>query len=626
MTCLVAGLLVCILSAGDAGKDSVDLREPGAVAVRDTIPADAPSEGADEATFLGEDPATIEAASWERQSAPPSLLLQESGGPSRPDKVTRPGVSRRRTGFVYIEAGVARTTGSSSMPEDSLLLGPPFSSILRVRVQPSHHWSGQFVAARQSGERISDAALRGSVCYASGQRTQLIVGDYLVNAGSGLVLSGSSVAVGEGVARSRRRRESIRQYFGAGTMGFLRGGILTQEIGLGPGVAGLTLLASQRSLAASIRDDGTVRSIDWSGYVRTAKETGKQAQLHETLLGGRCRWTRAGSYAVGLTWYRARFDRPIEAESGLGFAGDRSEVFGADAFVVIGQTALTGEVARSFDGCTSWVVGVMADPSSHFSIAVHLRSYAEGFSNPHAAAFGAHRDAGNEQGAFVGFSSQLLPAVRVEGSVDMSRFPGRTSGNRFPADNVRGGLQCTLGEGSGGSATVRVRSNHTSEVRIVDVSSDARRRLLTIAYFSLAGIAKIPLGNACLMQIRAMTAAQHSNLGLRSYRGTLLGVGARWRTESLEMAANLHGFTTDGSGASVSIVEQAPARGVSAVVCSGDGVRWSVHALWNPVPALKVSGWIGKTIHGWKPAMSDGPPDDDLPPLTTMTFEISLIL
>ncbi len=597
-------------------------------AASDTVVTESIPDDVDDAAFMNEDPASIEAASWEHQAAAPSLSRLEFRGRSSHERKTPAERNKGDDhGLIYIETSIARSTGSSSLPDDSLLLGAPFSSILRLKARPFDELDVQFVGAKQSGERFSDAALRGAVRYAPDRRTQIVLGDYLLNAAHGLVLSGSTIAVGEGVGRTGRRHESLRPYFGAGMMGFLRGGAVAQDIGLGAGVLRMTLLASHRSLAASIRDDGSVRSIDWSGYVRTPRESDKQAKLHETLLGARCKVERRGSYAMGVTWYRARFDRPIVAESGLGFSGDRSEVFGCDASVEIHQVEVWGEAAHSFDGASSWVLGLQTNPALDVRAAFLLRSYATDFSNPHASAIGFHSDGSNEQGAFVGFSAQILPTLRFDGSIDLSRFRGRTARNDFPSSGVRAGVQFMIGTKGGVNATLRIRVNHAREVRLVDNGTDETvRREVAVEYLSIGGVVRFPLGGNYIFLCRAASVEQHRELGLASFRGSQLGIGGRLRVESLGADWNIDGFTSNGYGAAVSVVEAAPARGVSAIVCYGDGIRFSACVSWKPIPWMMISGKIGRTVFNWKPSSGDDYPEEEPSPITGLILEICAIL
>ncbi len=579
----------------------------------------------DEQILLGEDPVAIEAESWERQSIPVSLAEMENRGiPASPDQVTGNPRARTSARVLYFESSVSRTNGLMTMPADTLLLGTPFSSLFRLRIHPARCWDAHFVLAKQAGEQFADAAMRGSICYSAEEGVRVILGDYVVNVSHGLALSGNRASIGEGVTRSSSSREQLSPYFGAGTMGFLRGAAIRLMKRMEGGTGNIVIFASRRALAATTREDGTVRSIDWTGYERTEKESQKQSRLHETFFGARCSFGSTSGMSAGVTWSRTLYDRMIVPESGIGFTGDRSEVAGMDLGMNMRHARLSAELARLPDGSLSFVSRAEVRPAVGTTVVVAARSYGVGFSNPHASAFGHHRDGGNEQGIFLAFSTRPVPDLEVDGSVDAFRYPGRSSSTMFPASGTEAGLQTVVGRSTATTVTVRLRLRHSIEERIVTAAPSGEfRRDVMVELLSVGGLVRIPLGPDFQLKCRFSTVSHRPDCGLRSSRGSLLGAGASWRLREAEIEGAMSLFTTESYDAAVSVIEPGAARTISAMTCYGSGARVSVSASWRPWDMLLISLKVGSTMSGWKPSSESGIPDMHPPSLTTFTMELS---
>ena len=619
---IFAVLIIIIFAATSGVSQESDDLEP------DSSTIEVPNPTTEEGNLLGEELKAIDALSWERQSTPISLTQT----PSRthemsPDDPVFQRSSRSTSYFAYLETSVARSRGGTTMPSDSLLLGSPLSTTARFQIRPAQGCDAHLVVAKQAGEKLGDAALRGSLEYHPGSALHAILGDYVVNVADGLVLSGNRASIGEGTTRAADRRHLLSPFFGTGTMGFLRGAAVALRKRIGGGMGCVVLCCSRRSLAASTREDGTVRSIDWTGYERTDLEVQKQARLHESVFAARCSWETGGGSSLGMTMAASSYDRRIQPESGLGFTGDGSKVLGLDLEAHVGRAVLCSECARSFGGSLSFVARAEIKPALGSTFVILLRSYGTDFSNPHACAFGRHSDGANEQGAFVGFSCRPVPSLGFDGSADLYRYPSRSSTSVFPASGGEAGLRATLECSNGVNLSGRLRARHGTEQRLVESgqSNECRRDVVT-DLVSFTGVLRVPLARNLSMHCRVSTVSNLPDCGLTSSHGSLLGLDMRWDSPAFHMTCAYNQFSTETYDAAVYVVEPSAANGLTAWTCYGAGSRWSLSAGWKPWQASSISMRLGSTVCRWKPSSTGSGPVLYPPEQMYFLFEISSFL
>ncbi|MGA9119627.1 MAG: hypothetical protein WB699_09685 [Bacteroidota bacterium] len=630
----------CAVALGFVLVPSLSVCQDSADGQEDSLNSGRLTAGDRREALLGEDASVVEAVSWEMQAIPPSLTASPSNvlhapsqGPQYDASSTR-GVRTIRTSgdgqehfpgdyqtrgrkSVYCETTFRQNFGQTSAPPDSLLLGNPFSSVFRLKVEPHPDWSAHFVLAKQSGERYKDASLYGSLRYGNETIEQLIVGDYRFRAGFGLVLSGNQTSFGEGTVRTHSKAGSLVPYFGTGPVGFFRGAAASLKQRLLGGTARLTALVSKRSLAATVQADGSVSAIDWSGYQRTEKELGKQGNLLELLIGLRASWTLPGSVTVGSTWYRSNYDRSILPKSGRGFRGKRSEVGGLDASVRLGQVNLFGEIARGNRGLCSMLAGAEASPAEQLSFVILLRSYAAGFSNPHASCFGRHGDGGNERGAYLGFSTSPLPGIEFNGSVDIYRIPGPTATNPLPTSGQQSGFRTVLRMHNGIVTTIRLRFSRSSELRIVEIEgAGPARKEIGRDRLTVDGVVQLPRSGRLDLKCRLTAVSVRPGYGLASSHGYSIAVSGEYKTRSFQAECSTGLFSAESYEAAVVEIEPDLGRSASAVVCYGSGVRSSLWLSCEPWEWMRVSGKLGVTLTKWRP--SHDRPIEGFPPQTSL--------
>lgn len=325
--------------------------------------------------------------------------------------------------------------------------GSPDRLYTRLRIRSRRQLSLNLTLDKDPGERFAWEPDNQSFGYdyvsahASlnnvGRLQTLVIGDYVMNFGQGLVFSRAS-AFGKGREPVRplvRTSRGVVPYSSTDENNFMRGLATSVRVA---GNLLATAFASRRTLDAGLIEPDTTMggafedlteasSLAISGLHRTPNEIGKKDAVREDLVGGAVayRFPRA---EVGVVGYHSRFDRPFSpgtrAYQRFLFSGDRTTMIGAFGNLYLGDMLVFGEVARSQDDVLGGIGGVSMRFAKIAEAVVLARHYPRNFVSLHGFAFGERNGATqNETGYYLGLQLRPSKTWRVMGYVDQYRFP-----------------------------------------------------------------------------------------------------------------------------------------------------------------------------------------------------------
>ncbi|RPH35653.1 hypothetical protein EHM92_05835 [bacterium] len=341
------------------------------------------------------------------------------------DRIPTMVISSRLSGFL---------PGTALSP-DPWTLGSHAKSLSRMAVRLSNHVKLGLLFEKDAGERFRDGFSSGYISFrGNGAIEQILVGDFSADAGQGLVLwrgtdAGRNGGVAGGIRKSGAR---LLPYHMADEAHYLRGGAIALKSKPSSLYVRCVLLASRTPLAATVNEDGEVTSFYSSGLFGTAAELEKRNSVHEFLAGTRLECTLQGRGTVGLTYYRSAFDRAVKPGSCFGFSGERSQVAGGDFGVALGGATFFGEIARTADGGTSSIAGVVMSLDSSVRVSAAYRNYSTDFNNPHARAYGVQANTTNERGVSIGWQLALGQGIALRGYADQCKIPGSSYSSFLP--------------------------------------------------------------------------------------------------------------------------------------------------------------------------------------------------
>lgn len=314
-----------------------------------------------------------------------------------------------------------------------LYRGSPEAVYSRITITPSGRWQGGMTAEKDGGEEWKNG-LRSGYVAGSGLPggVNLIIGDYTVEAGQGLVLWRAAAVDrgGEVIGVVRRSGLGARPHRSTDESEFLRGVALSFTENEGPSAG---LYVSSRRRAATLSGSGGVATISPSGLFRTDSEIRRYAILAEQVIGGRVSWRGRNRWSAGATAYDARLTPSVDEGRTFVFSGDRCTVVGIDAGIASGVLSLSGELARSRNGGMAVLAAAILEVGVRTKASVLFRNYGASYQSIHSSGFGQGDETRNEQGFYVGIETAPVRAWKVAGFVDIYRRPWATASLPFPS-------------------------------------------------------------------------------------------------------------------------------------------------------------------------------------------------
>ena len=282
---------------------------------------------------------------------------------------------------------------------------------------------------KDQGEREANDFLSGYLQLQGVLRfSNLVLGDYQIEAGQGVVLWGRAGIFrgGDPIAISKKSSRGIIPYRSVDENRFLRGLAGTFKFG------NFEMMGfySFNRLDALVRE-GVIFGFPTTGYHRTSNEMSQRRAARERVLGGRViYWFNEQSH-LGVTAYSAEFDKPISTDKLHRGLARRSSVIGVD-FESSGETlSLFGEWARARNGASGGVTGVILGLEHVVAVSLLFRSNPKMLLSSHGlVARQSSGDANNDWGVYFGLRVRPTNSVVLSAYFDL--FRPRKTGSRSP--------------------------------------------------------------------------------------------------------------------------------------------------------------------------------------------------
>ncbi len=293
---------------------------------------------------------------------------------------------------------------------------------------------------------------------------QVVVGDFAVSSGVGLVFRRAAIFAKQGTADPTcpGRASVIQPYRSVNGQNFFRGIAFESHVP-GPAVSlGMTGFISDRAIDASLDDSGGVSSFDSTGLYRTPGEIARLRAVRERVIGGRVVLSLSGSWSFGVTGYRALLDRAVVPNGPFEPGGRESRVIGVEWRGDAGLSTLYGEYAASAGGGTACVAGAMLDLRRGRSVGVLVRSYSPAFNNRYSAAFREGSLTRNEIGVCVDWCLPVSPNAALSGYLDLFKVPWQSYRQPFPVSGSEVVVRCDVSMPESISLSMRASMKRTA--------------------------------------------------------------------------------------------------------------------------------------------------------------------
>ncbi len=266
---------------------------------------------------------------------------------------------------------------------------------------------------------------------------QLIVGDFRVSFGQGLVLS-SGLFGGKSTATQTLLTNTriFRPQRSWAESGYFRG--LATQVELVRNTKASTTLAAFCSLQAIDTNlkEGYFTSLKTDGLHRTDKDQAKHGNVQRRVCGLRLQ-QRYGLWQWAVNGLYYQFNYPWQpqwqAYNHFYFRGRCGGNVSTDWRCRMGLWFWGGELAFDHHGQRAAIMHLNGKAGADMNLFISLRSFQKSYQAPFAATFSAKSAVSNEEGVFLAADCRLLPQCNIRCYVDCYRFPWLRNGVNAPS-------------------------------------------------------------------------------------------------------------------------------------------------------------------------------------------------
>ncbi|MEZ4900434.1 MAG: helix-hairpin-helix domain-containing protein [Spirosomataceae bacterium] len=319
--------------------------------------------------------------------------------------------------------------------------GSPLQWYARYRYSRSRDFSFGFTMEKDEGEafRWQPSKHKYGVDYLSfhaqvqnrGRIKNLLIGDYQLQVGQGLVFSAGFV-LGKGmetVYTVRRPTTGARPYTSVTESGFFRGVTATYSLSKNLEITALySRIRRSGTLSSSYitPTESIISTVQTDGLHRIPNELQYRANLMEQNLGAHLMY-RTTRGQLGATLLHTQFDTPLLKAKALRndfeFSGKQNLLLGLHGTYLWKNINLFGEVARSQSGGLGIVSGLLVSFNKRWDASLLFRNFDRNFHSFFANSFGESSRNINEVGLYGGVKYTIHKKLKVGAYIDGYRFP-----------------------------------------------------------------------------------------------------------------------------------------------------------------------------------------------------------
>ncbi len=339
---------------------------------------------------------------------------------------------------------------------ENKFLGSPQHIYSRFRSSKTKDYSLGFTLEKDAGEQLwwGDTmrskgpdffSFHGAI-FNKGKLKSLVVGDYQLQFGQGLVL-GAGFNFGKGaetITTVKRNNLGARPYTSVLEMNYFRGASATYTIFKNIDVTGFY---SGKKIDGNLNNDTTllnfedytVSSLINTGLHRTVNELANKKVISEKNIGSNISWgniaknIHVGYTALG-TWYSAPVVKDTKGYSLYEFTGNRNLIHSLDGSWYFRNFNFFGEFAMSSSSGKAGTVGMLASLSPSVDFSFLYRNFGRNFHSMYARAFGENYRPINEQGLYWGIKIRPYKAITIAAYYDIFKFPWLKYRTDAPSD------------------------------------------------------------------------------------------------------------------------------------------------------------------------------------------------
>lgn len=434
-----------------------------------------------------------------------------------------------------------------------------------------------------------------------GSVESLIVGRYSVSAGMGLVMNNSfSLGKTAMLQDFGRQRNALRPHTSASENGYMQGAAAT--IRLSDAIR-LTPFLSYRKTDATLNIDGSISSLIYTGYHRTLSELNKKNNTSLTAGGMNVRWNLE-DFSLGATAVFTHINRPLSPNKSATYKKiypEGSNFFNASLnyswlhypFSVNGETAINANGAIATMNTLGWHL------SQYVEVMGIYRFYSFNYYSLYANAFSEGGKTQNESGLYLGVRWQPKYGIDIQAYTDLAYFAWPRYGvsqSSYASDNVVSASYKTGKWLLSGKYRLHLRQKDSKSASGISWQTEHRLRI---------GAEWKDNGWTSRSQLDFTSVSSTSESSSLS-QGFMITENIGYDIGKWQIYAGGKYFHTDSYDSRLYSYERAMPHTFSYPAYFGHGIRYSLVAVWAPIPSLQITAKAAVTDYFDRSTISSG--------------------
>lgn len=261
-----------------------------------------------------------------------------------------------------------------------------------------------------------------------GRLKNIIVGDYQAQFAQGVILGGS-FGLGksaETITTTRRTNIGFVPHSSAGESGFYRGIAATYDLQKHLRLSAFASHINRDATLVGMDTDTLISAFQYSGSHRNEKELFSERNASETVFGSVLQFRRE-KFDAGLIFQKIGFQYPFEKSPNVynQFAFKGRSNLNTSIFYnyTVNNFCLFGEAAKSDEGGSAVLAGILGSLTASFDVSLLYRNYAKNFYSFYANPFSENTQPQNETGIYWGIKYRWSRRWSFASYLDLFRFP-----------------------------------------------------------------------------------------------------------------------------------------------------------------------------------------------------------
>lgn len=329
--------------------------------------------------------------------------------------------------------------------------------------------------------------------------------------------------------------------------------------------------ASYQAIDATLNDDGTARTLLYSGYHRTPTEIEKKHNTYETDLGASIGWHQ-GTLHINANAVYTHYDRSLQPMQNALYHTYSAQ---GNSFLNMSldygwnnhRWAFSGETALNKKGAVALIHTANCRVTDQLSLMLLHRYYDKRYTAQHANSFREGSSIQNEHGIYLGATWQPLRSWFVQGYVDYAhfswpRYQVSASSDAFDA------LFSARYSRKRWKWNMRYRMHirqHDNDTKKLIVNQTSHRLRIAVDWTTTSTLTLRTQGDGVVV----------SEQGTNS-RGLMIGQQARWQQRWLKVTGTVAWFHSDDYDSRLYQYEPSTQYDFSFPAYYGHGIRYSL--------------------------------------------------